>query len=190
MKFLTPLLIAFFTIPVLGQTTTKNEIGVVVSPLEFSKQESYGIRYLRTINKQLDLRAGLRFYANTSQEVRSDTLSSSFGTIQYDLRLGIQRDLQLGSFDAVKPYFASDFSFNSEFRKESYESYYGYYWNMSVNPILGLESEPLPRLRVYFEVGSDLNINLQEYSAVGENYDRKFVYNPVGYLALGVGYKF
>jgi hypothetical protein len=190
MKYL--ILALFICVSILSnaQSLEKNEIGLVVSPLKFAQQESYGLRYLRTINKDLSVRAGLRIYANTNREVRNDTIATSFGTIQYDIRLGLQRSLDLGSFELIKPYVAGDFSFNSELKKESYESYYGYYWNMSLNPVVGLESEPVHRLRVYFEAGGDLNVNLQEYSAPGENYDRKFSYNPIGYLALGIGYKF
>lgn len=190
MKYLLSFFFIALSLLAFTQTTSKNEISLVVSPLAFAEQECYGLRYLRIINKDLRLRAGLRVYANTEKEVRNDTITSNFGTVQYDLRLGIQRNLNLGNFDVVRPYVAGDFSFNSEFRKESYESYYGYYWDMTVNAIIGLESEVVSRLRIYVETGGDLNINLQEYSAPGENYDRKVTYNPLGYTAIGVGYSF
>ena len=187
----------YFTLLIVGLAISlnsfaqKNEIALVVAPLKFEEQSSYQTMYRRALNEKYVLRAGLRVLVDTDKETRNDTtLSFIAGIIQYDLSVGVQRKLILGDLEKVYLYAGVDGYFNSEFNRKSYETYYGYYWSMGVKPLVGLAYEPLENVRLSFEYRSNFNVNLQDYSAPGENIDRRFTYRPLDQLGLGIGYLF
>ncbi|HCD68129.1 MAG TPA: hypothetical protein DEQ56_06595 [Bacteroidetes bacterium] len=169
----------------------RNEVALVISPLKFKDAASYRALYRHGLkNENLSLRGGVRVLINTNKEIRSDTLSTRSGTVQYDLSAGVQYKLPISSLDKIYLYGASDAYFNSEFDQKAYETYYGYYWSFGVKPIFGLSYEPFDNIRLSLESRGDFNINLQDYSAPGENRDQRFNFNPANQLALGFGYLF
>jgi len=175
----------------LNSFAQKNEIALVIAPLEFEEQSSYQAMYRRSLNEKYTLRAGLRLLVDTDRETRNDTaLSFVAGTVQYDLSIGVQHKLFLDDLENLYLYAGIDGYFNSEFNRKSYETYYGYYWSMGLKPLVGLAYEPLKNVRLSFEFRSNLNVNLQDYSAPGENIDRRFTYRPLDQLSLGIGYLF
>ena len=168
-----------------------NEVALVISPLKFEKATSYQAMYRHSLKKDMwSLRGGARVFVSTDKEIRSDTLSKRSGTVQYDLSAGIQYKLPISNLEKIYLYGASDVYFNSEFNQKSYETYYGYYWSIGVKPIFGLSYEPFENIRISLESRGDFNVNLQDYSALGENRDRRFDFNPAKQLALGLGYLF
>jgi hypothetical protein len=169
----------------------KNEVALVISPLKFKDASSYQAMYRHSLKKDMwSLRGGARVFVNTDKEIRSDTLSTRSGTVQYDLSVGIQYKLPISNLEKLYLYSASDLYFNSEFNQKSYETYYGYYWSFGVKPIFGLSYEPFDNIRLSLESRGDFNVNLQDYSAPGENRDQRFNFNPAKQLALGLGYLF
>ena len=168
----------------------KNELALVIAPLKFQEATSYQSMYRRVLKEDLKFRAGLRFFAETSKEVRNDTVSFSQGSIQYDLSIGIQKDLTIGDLEDLKLYVATDAYYNSEFNRKSNETFYGYYWNLGLKPIAGISYEPFHNIRLSFESRANFNVVLQEYSAPGENVDTRFSFKPMDQLALSLGYLF
>lgn len=147
--------------------------------------------YRRTLrDNSVKLRAGLRLYANSSKETRSDTVSSQFGSFQYDISVGIQKDLRIGDLERVKLYTAVDGYWNSELRRNREDTYYGYYWNFGIKPTLGIGYKPFENIMISMESRANANINLQDYSAAGVNHDRKFSLRPMDQVVLGIGYLF
>ncbi|PCJ66407.1 MAG: hypothetical protein COA58_06420 [Bacteroidetes bacterium] len=168
-----------------------NEAALVIAPLKFKEQSSYQLLYRRTLSNELiKLRGGLRLLIDTDKEIRSDTLSNNQGSIQYDVSLGIQRDLSIGDLEKVNLYTGIDGYYNSEFNQKSYETYYGYYWSFGLKPLMGVSYEPFDNIRLSFESRANLNVNLQEYSASGVNKDERVSFRPLDQLAIGIGYLF
>lgn len=167
-----------------------NEIALVVSPLNFEQPESYQALYRRHLSNDRLLRIGGRFFAETLKETRADTVATNFGSVQYDLSCGLQKNLRIDNLDALYLYAAVDGYWNSEFNRKSYETYYGYYWNFGVNPIAGIAYEPFDNIRLSLESKADFNVNLQDYSAAGLNKDKKFSFSPLRQLGLSIGYLF
>ncbi|MBT8327231.1 MAG: hypothetical protein KJP21_05875 [Bacteroidia bacterium] len=168
----------------------KNEIALVIAPLKFQEATSYQTMYRRVLKENLKFRTSLRLYADTDKEIRSDTLSSNQGTVQYDLAFGIQKDLTIGDLDDLKLYVATDAYYNSEFNRKSHETFYGYYWNFGLRPIAGISYEPFHNIRLSLESRANFNVNLQEYSAPGDNADTRFTFKPMDQLAISLGYLF
>ena len=136
------------------------------------------------------MRAGGRFYVETVKSTRSDTISSNFGSVQYDLSVGLQRNLLIEDMDKLYLYVAVDGYWNSEFNRKDYETYYGYYWNFGLKPIAGIAYEPFDNIRLSLESQADFNINLQQYSAPGINKDNNFSFYPLRQLGISLGYLF
>ena len=168
----------------------KNEVALVIAPLQFNEATSYQTMYRRVLKEDLKVRLGIRLYADTDKELRSDTVSFVQGTVQYDLSAGIQRDLAIGDLEDLKLYIATDAYYNSEFNRKSHETFYGYYWNFGLRPIAGIAYEPFHNIRLSFESRANFNVNLQQYSAPGENVDTRFTFKPMDQLALSIGYLF
>ena len=188
-KLITLIVLVFLVISVKAQN--KNEVALLISPLKFENANSYQAMYRHSLrNETWSLRGGARVLVNTDKEIRSDTLSTRSGTVQYDLSVGIQYKLPISNLEKIYLYGASDVYFNSEFNQKAYETYYGYYWSFGVKPIFGLSYEPFENIRLSLESRGDFNINLQYYSAPGENKDQRFNFNPAKQLALGFGYLF
>lgn len=170
---------------------SKNELTLIISSLDLEDQSSYQSMYRRTLrDNSVKLRAGLRLYANSSKETRSDTVSSQFGSFQYDISVGIQKDLRIGDLERVKLYTAVDGYWNSELRRNREDTYYGYYWNFGIKPTLGIGYKPFENIMISMESRANANINLQDYSAAGVNHDRKFSLRPMDQVVLGIGYLF
>jgi len=167
-----------------------NEVALVVAPLKFKEQSSYQVLYRRALaNNSIKLRGGLRTLVDTDKEIR-DTLESSQGSIQFDLSAGIQKDLKVGDLEDVSLYTGIDGYYNSEFNRKSYEDYYGYYWSFGVKPLVGISYEPFSNIRLSLESRANFNVNLQQYSAPGENKDERYTFRPLDQLAVGIGYLF
>jgi hypothetical protein len=167
-----------------------NEIALVVSPLKLDQTENYQFLYRKSLNNDKMLRIGGRFFAATTKETRSDTVATNFGSVQYDLSGGLQKNLHIDNLDAVYLYAGIDGYWNSEFNRKSYESYYAYYWNFGLKPIAGIAYEPFNNIRLSLESKADFNVNLQDYSAPGINKDKKFSFSPLSQLGLSLGYLF
>ncbi|MGB0850799.1 MAG: hypothetical protein ACPGTP_06100 [Bacteroidia bacterium] len=190
-KILVLTMLAVMTFTISSMAQTKNELTLIISSLELKEQGSYQGMYRRTLkDNTLKFRAGLRLYANSSKETRSDTLSSQFGSFQYDVSIGIQKDLKIGDLDKVKLYTAFDGYLNSELRRNRLDTYYGYYWNFGFKPTLGIGYTPFENIMISVESRANANINLQDYSAPGVNHDRKFSLRPMDQVVLGLGYLF
>lgn len=170
----------------------KNTVSLYLSPIQLNETSNYGLLFTRSIDKTTNVRVGLRVYVDTDKETRLDSVSLNEGRIEYDIRFGIQKMYPLGSFEKLQLYGSVDAYYNSMLKRESYETYYGYFWDFGFNPIIGLQYEPLNNVSIFAEAGSDLNLNFQEYSVTGptKNSDSRVTYDPLGHLALGIGYKF
>jgi hypothetical protein len=186
-NILLPLL--FLSIISLAQQN-KNELALSISPLHFEDAESYQMLYRRSFKNDKMIRAGAQFLADTRKETRTDTIAKQFGSVKYNLSLGYQRNFEIEDLDRVYLYGAADGYWNSEFNRKSYESYYGYYWNIGVKPIAGITYEPFDNIRLSIEAKADCNINLQQYSALGVNKDEVFSFSPLRQLGLNFGYLF
>ena len=170
--------------------TNINELALVISPLKLEEATNYQLLYRRNLDENLLLRAGGRFFVETVKSTRSDTISSNFGSVQYDLSIGLQKNLSIQDLDKLYLYAAIDGYWNSEFNRKDYETYYGYYWNFGLKPIAGIAYEPFENIRLSLESKADFNINLQQYSAPGVNKDNKFSFSPLRQLGLSLGYLF
>ena len=171
----------------------RNEVTLVISPVKLDEQSSYSLLYRKALKdkKNWSLRSGMRLLIDTDKETREDSsLSSNEGTVQLDLSAGLQRKLVIESLDKIYLYAGMDGYFNSEFNRKSYETYYGYYWDFGLRPLVGVSYEPFANIRFSLESQSNMNINLQEYSAPGTNKDQRITFNPLNQLAIGFGYLF
>ena len=174
-----------------SQAQNINDISLVIAPLKFEEQSSYQLLYRRELKKEdWKLRVGLRLLIDTDKVTRTDTIFSNSGTIQYDLSLGLQRDLKLEGWESIKAYVAMDGYWNSDLRQPNSSDYYGYFWNIGVRPTFGVAYEPLKNIRLSFESRANFNVNLQDYNAKGNNAEKRFTFSPLDHLALGLGYLF
>ncbi len=190
MRIVVIFFLVFFSALTVNAQSLDNEIAVLVAPLKLDDKSNYQLMYKRSLPENLKLRSGLRLLVNTDKTLRSDSVIVESGSFGYNLSLGIQKDLQIGDLEKMYLYAGSDLYWNSEFNRKTHESYYGYYWNFGTKPLLGVSYEPFSNIRLSFESRANFNINLQEYSAAGENYDRKYKFSVVDELALSVGYLF
>ncbi len=168
-----------------------NEIALVIAPLKFDDESSYQLLYRRSLPKEnWKLRVGLRLLIDTDKETRADTISTNTGTVQYDLSAGFQRDLRIVGLKKIKGYAALDGYWNSDFRQSASSDYYGYFWNFGLRPTLGVSYEPFSNIRFSIESRTNLNVNLQDYNAKGNNADQRYTFSLVDHMAVGLGYLF
>jgi len=189
-KFILLIVIVLSTsLTVLAQKLN-NEVALVVAPLKLNQQSSYQLLYRKSIKGDLQLRAGLRIFVQTDKETRTDTVVTNRGTVQYDISLGIQKDLSIMDVKFVNLYLASDLYFNSAFNRVQGQDYYGYYWSTGVKPVVGVAYQPCDNIRLSLESRANLNINLQQYEGTGINSDQRVSFRPLDQLAIGLGYLF
>jgi hypothetical protein len=167
-----------------------NEVALVVAPLKFSQQSSYQLLYRKSLKEDLKLRAGLRAFAQIDKETRTDTVITNRGTVQYDISIGIQKDLSIKDVEFVNLYMASDLYFNSAFNRGQEQDYYGYYWSTGIKPLVGVSYKPFDNIRLSFESRANLNVNMQQYDGTGSNNDQRVSFRPLDQLAIGLGYLF
>tara|TARA_B100001057_G_C22678487_1_gene882794 strand:- start:96 stop:662 length:567 start_codon:yes stop_codon:yes gene_type:complete len=188
MKYILVILILFTGLFVLGQNS--NQLDLVLDLKQIDDQSSYQLMYKRKINTSITLRGGLSLFIDTDKEIRNDSLSLQSGTVTYDISAGFQRDLKLEGFDHIKLYFGMDGYWNSTLNRKPYETYYGYYWNIGLKPLVGFYYDPIENLRLSVESRANLNFNFQQYSAPGENIDQRLDFRSLDQLAFGIGYLF
>ena len=167
----------------------QNEAGMVFSPL-LQKDLGAGLWYKQVLTHQYSMRMFASFSMDTDKEVRNDSVSLKQGSVSYTLALGLQRNLPLGSNKILAAYIACDGYWNSSFKRAASESYYGYYYNFGLMPLAGLQFTPYDKLRLSLESRANFNVNLQEYSAEGDNFDRRYSFKGFDHLAFGIGYLF
>ena len=188
MKYILVFLILFTGLFVLGQNN--NQLDLVLDLKQIDDQSSYQLMYKRKINTSITLRGGLSLFIDTDKEIRNDSLSLQSGTVTYDISAGFQRDLKLEGFDHIKLYVGMDGYWNSTLNRKPYETYYGYYWNIGLKPLVGFYYDPIKNLRLSVESRANLNFNFQQYSAPGENIDQRVDFRSLDQLAFGIGYLF
>ncbi len=189
-KFILLIVIVLSTsLTVLAQKLN-NEVALVVAPLKLNQQSSYQFLYRKSAKADLHLRAGLRIFVQTDKETRTDTVVTNSGTVQYDISLGIQKDLSIMDVKFVNLYMASDLYFNSAFNRVQGQDYYGYYWSTGIKPLVGVSYQPLDNIRLSLESRANLNINLQQYEGTGNDSDQRVSFRPLDQLAIGLGYLF
>jgi hypothetical protein len=172
-----------------GQVNS-NELALSIAPLKLNKPINCHGLYRRALNNNYLLRAQIGFNANTNKEVRNDTTTYQGGHVAYDVSLGVQKNLHISDLDVVNLYVAIDGYWNSKFNREAHETYYGYFWDFGARPLVGIAYEPFNNIRLSLESQSNFNINLQEYSAPGENKDTRVKFNSFDRLAFNIGYLF
>ncbi len=174
-----------------SEAQNTNDISLLIAPLKLQEQSSYQLLYRRELrNEDWKFRAGLRLLMNTDKVIRADTIFSNSGTIQYDLALGLQRDLKLEGLESVNAYVAIDGYWNSDLRQSNSSDYYGYFWNLGLRPTFGVAHEPLKNIRLSIESRANFNVNLQDYNAKGNNSENRFTFSPLDHIAIGLGYLF
>tara|TARA_Y100000385_G_scaffold259257_1_gene287901 strand:- start:2246 stop:2812 length:567 start_codon:yes stop_codon:yes gene_type:complete len=188
MKNTLVILILFSGLFVSGQNN--NQVDLVLDLKQIDDQSSYQLMYKRKINNEITLRGGLSLFIDMDKETRSDTLSLQSGTVMYNLSAGFHRELKLEGFDLIKLYVGMDGYWNSNLNRKSYETYYGYYWNIGLKPLVGLYYDPVKNIRLSIESRANLNFNFQEYSAPGENKDQRINFKSIDQLSFGIGYLF
>ena len=189
-KFILLIVIVLSTsLTVLAQKLN-NEVALVVAPLKLNQQSSYQFLYRKSAKADLHLRAGLRIFVQTDKETRTDTVVTNSGTVQYDISLGIQKDLSIMDVKFVNLYMASDLYFNSAFNRVQGQDYYGYYWSTGIKPLVGVSYQPVDNIRLSLESRANLNINLQQYEGTGNDSDQRVSFRPLDQLAIGLGYLF
>tara|TARA_B100001059_G_scaffold63629_1_gene59557 strand:+ start:1411 stop:1977 length:567 start_codon:yes stop_codon:yes gene_type:complete len=188
MKKILTLVFLFIGLFVSGQN--KNQVDLILDLTELKEQSSYQLMFKRLINNSVVLRSGLSLFIDTDKETRSDTLFSESGLVVYNLSLGIHKELKLEGFNLIKLYAGIDGYWNSTLNQKSYETYYGYYWNVGLKPLVGLYYDPIKNIRLSLESRSNFNLNFQQYSAPGENIDRRVNFRPIDQIAVGIGYLF
>lgn len=188
MKNILTTLLLFIGFFVSGQNI--NQVDLMLDLKQIDDQSSYQLMYKRQISNVITLRGGLSLFIDTDKETRSDTLSFQSGTVMYDLSMGFQRDLKLDGFDHIKLFIGMDGYWNSTLNQKPYETYYGYYWNVGLKPLVGLYYDPIKNIRLSVESRANLNFNFQQYSAPGENIDQRVNFRSLDQLVLGIGYLF
>jgi len=188
MKNILTTLLLFIGLFVSGQNI--NQVDLMLDLKQIDDQSSYQLMYKRKISNVITLRGGLSLFIDTDKETRSDTLSFQSGTVMYDLSMGFQRDLKLDGFDHIKLFVGMDGYWNSTLNQKPYETYYGYYWNVGLKPLVGLYYDPIKNIRLSVESRANLNFNFQQYSAPGENIDQRVNFRSLDQLVLGIGYLF
>jgi len=186
-------LIAFFTLVSVfsAQAQYKNDLSLIVAPIKFEEQSSYQLLYKKQLkNDNWKVRGGLRLFVDTDRETRLDTVFNNEGSIQYDISLGLQRQLKLDGLETIRGYLALDGYWNSDLKQTASSDYYGYFWDFGMRPTFGISYDPLKNIRLSLESRANFNINLQDYNAPGGNADQRITFNPVDHLALGLGYLF
>jgi hypothetical protein len=189
-KYILLIVIVLATFSTVLAQKLNNEVALVIAPLKFSQQSSYQLLYRKNLNEDLQLRAGLRAFVQTDKETRTDTVITNKGTVQYDISIGIQKDLSIKDVEFVNLYMASDLYFNSAFNRVQGQDYYGYYWSTGIKPLVGISYKPFDNIRLSFESRANLNVNLQQYDGTGSNSDQRVSFRPLDQLAIGVGYLF
>jgi len=169
----------------------KKEMKLLVDVSDLKNQTGYQLMYTKIVNKSdIALRFGTTLFIDTDKETRYDTFNSSHGTITYNLSLGLQKQLKLANNPKVKLYAGMDGYWHSTLNKKTYESYYGYYWNVGFQPLFGLYFDPNKNVRLSVESRSKFNLNFQEYSAPGDNMDQRIDFRSVDQVMFGIGYLF
>ena len=187
-KLVLSLLLVFFTTLGFSQDF-KNQLSLVISPLEFNESTDFGLLYRYSFNEDWRGRIGLDFRMNTVHAIRADTQQFAEGNVSFTNSIGIQRNLKHGLDWPVYPYVALDLYGNSVFSKKAVEDYYYYFFNFGARPIIGL-STALDRFTFSLECRGDLNFDFQSYSGTGAHYDRNIRFSTVDRFALSLGYRF
>lgn len=191
MKNIVTLIVCTLGLGYYANAQTSNDLTLLIAPLDIKKQSSYQLLFRKDLNRDdWKFRGGLRVLIDTDRETRADTIFRNSGTIQYDLSVGLQRNLQIEGLKKINAYTALDGYWNSDFRQLESSDYYGYFWNFGVRPTVGLSYDPFKNIRLSVESRSNFNVNLQDYNARGNNSDRRFTFNPLDHMALGLGYLF
>jgi hypothetical protein len=167
-----------------------NQVDLVLDLTQIDDQSSYQLMYKRQINNSITLRGGFSLFIDMDKETRSDTLSLQRGTVMYNLSAGFQRDLKLEGFDHIKLYMGIDGYWNSTLDRKPYETYYGYYWNIGLKPLVGMYYDPIKNIRLSVESRANFNFNFQQYSAPGDNIDQRLDFRSFDQLTFGIGYLF
>lgn len=167
-----------------------NQVDLVLDLTQIDDQSSYQLMYKRQINNSITLRGGFSLFIDMDKETRSDTLSLQRGTVMYNLSAGFQRDLKLEGFDHIKLYMGIDGYWNSTLDRKPYETYYGYYWNIGLKPLVGMYYDPIKNIRLSVESRANFNFNFQQYSAPGDNIDQRLDFRSLDQLTFGIGYLF
>ena len=188
MKKILTLVFIFIGLFVSGQN--KNQVDLIIDLTQLKEQSSYQLMYKRLMDNSVFLRGGLSLLIDTDKETRSDTLFSESGLVVYNLSLGFHKELKLEGFDLIKLYAGMDGYWNSTLNQKPNETYYGYYWNIGLKPLVGLYYDPIKNIRLSVESRSNFNLNFQQYSAPGENIDRRVSFRPIDQIAIGIGYLF
>lgn len=167
-----------------------NEVNLVISPLKLDEQSSYQLLYRRSLKNDFMWRAGLRVFAQTDKETRADSVTLNRGTVQYDLSLGIQKNLEISGVEFINVYVGSDVYYNSAFNRSQGQDYYGYFWSTGIKPLFGLAYTPFDNIKLSLESRANLNFNFQKYEGTASNLDQRVSFRPLDQLALGLGYLF
>lgn len=167
-----------------------HELALSAAPLQFKKMPQYDILYRYQLNDKLKLRVILGAGVNTRKEIRYDSITLNTGRVRYSLAAGLQRSLYIDDLEKVQAYVAVDGYWNSMFKREDYHTYYGYYWDFGVRPLAGVQYTPWTNIRLSIESRGDLNVNLQEYTAPGDNSDQRIRFRTFDQFALNIGYLF
>jgi hypothetical protein len=176
----------------------QKELALYCSPIEIDNPENFKLLYKHYVNKNLALRFGFGATVQIDKETRNDTVTLIQGKVTNAWSLGFQRELELGSSSSrltnksksTRFYVGADAYYNSEWNRRSSETYYGYYWNFGVTPVAGISINPFKRVKVSLEALGNFNVNLQEYSAPGDNFDNRIQFRLYDRGALSIGYLF
>jgi hypothetical protein len=178
--------IAFYST---GQT---HELALVASPLDKIENTQIGVMYLRTLGgSSWQLRTIGHLHIDTDKEVRDGKDVAAGGKIGYQLAVGAQSNAYLGRKGRSSVYIATDLYWNSAFVKEQGQNYYGYFYDFGLMPSLGLKTKVSGPLHAFAELRANLNVNLQEYTAPGdeENSDQRLSFESLDHFAIGLSYK-
>ena len=124
-----------------SKAQTSHELGLLLSPIEFTSESEPGIFYRWNRESGLSYRAQLTLSANTNKELRNDTMTLNEGLVQYGLAIGVQQKLPLGHWDRIFSYAAIDGYWNSRFSRPDGQDYYGYFFDFGFTPVLGVSMD-------------------------------------------------
>lgn len=167
-----------------------NQLGLTADVLNLKSSDFIELSYKRSISQDWQMRSFVSLAAKTNKEVRMDSLLQATGSVSYNLALGAQRMADISGHKQWNVYLATDGYWNSEFRKEEMQTYYGYYYTVGIRPAYGVQYKLAANLNAAFEARSNFNANLQGYSGEGENYDRIYSFKALDQLALSLLYCF
>ncbi len=189
MRILRNVFASFFMLSMCLAKGQSNELGVLLRPM-LSEELEMGVWYKYPLNYSSTLRSSVFMDLGLEKEVRSDSFSLNQGRFAYELALGWQKEAILDKAKQWRVYAGVDAYWDAAFIKQASEDFYGYYYSLGLNPLVGFNYTAFKKLRCSLELRSDLNFNFQSYSDPDENYDRKVNLTNFDHLALGIGYLF